>query len=123
MTLPFAGTTTADVYRWPTVPPASPAVAGLVIQLRGNYQRFLEAGEGDASEHFTHVALAAPTADVRDDDTGQGRAGNPDALYIPDRSGTRFTVVFVERVGRGTLVDHLRIYLMRGSPTWPTEAF
>ena len=123
MTLPLAANSSADVYRWTSAPPAAPAVANVAIHLRGDYRRFLDAGEGDADGHFTHVALVDPTVDVRDDYTGYARAGTPDALYVPDRSGTRFTVVFVERVGRGTFADHLRVYLMRETPAWPTEAF
>lgn len=122
MTLPLANTT-GDVYRWPNVPPATPAVAAVPLLLRGDYHRFLEAGEGDSGDHFTHIALADADADIRDDYTGHGRSGAADAVYVPDRNGTRFTVVFVERVGRGTAFDHRRVYLMRESPAWPTEAF
>jgi hypothetical protein len=53
-----------------------------------------------------------------------GAANNPDIAYNPNKNGTPFYVVFVERVGKGTPIDHKRVYLQRGpGPVvpWPTN--
>jgi hypothetical protein len=53
-----------------------------------------------------------------------GSSNNPDTVYVPTKTGTPFTVVFVERVGKGTPFDHKRVYLQRESGLvvpWPTN--
>jgi hypothetical protein len=42
-------------------------------------------------------------------------------VYLPDKNGTAFRVMFVERVNRGLASDHKRVYLDRLLPTWPTN--
>jgi hypothetical protein len=53
-----------------------------------------------------------------------GTSNNPDIVYAPNKNGTPFYVVFVERVGKGTPFDHKRVYLQRCAGTvvpWPTS--
>jgi hypothetical protein len=44
-----------------------------------------------------------------------------DSIYVPDKNGTKFEVVFVERVGYNSGQDFFRVYLQRSNPTWPTQ--
>lgn len=132
-TLPVPGNTTADIYRSGNAPPGVPDIAGASIILAGDWQAaHLAAVAGSGTVYrWTHVALVALAIDVRDDYQGPpagpivGQEAAPtsdaDALYIPDKNGVRYYVVFVERVGYGTGRDHKRVYLQRSKPTWPTN--
>jgi hypothetical protein len=113
---------TMDVYRAGNAPPAAPDVAGVPCRVKADYRRGLEAGEGNsAAQRFTHIALVLLGADVRDDyNLGTVGAG-ADTVFIPDRNGTPFKVIFVERRLRGTEHDHKRVYLARQTPPWPTD--
>jgi hypothetical protein len=123
MSLPLPGNTSCDVYRFGNAPPASPDVAGVAGQLSADYERRMETGESEvAAVRYTHVLLVDLQADLR---SGTGSAYtaplNGDTVYVPDKNGTPFRVVFVERKGRGTAFDHKRVYLDRRAPTWPTS--
>ena len=68
----------------------------------------------DAWQRFTHRLLVDLDVDVRDlFDGGNLATGDPDNVYIPDWTGVRYRVVFVERRMRGTAFDHLCVYLSR----------
>lgn len=119
----IAVNTTCDVYRAGNSPPAAPDVAGLHVYLTGAFDQRVERGEGYAGAYrYTHFLLAELDADIRD---GQG-AGSPpftnaDTVYVPDRNGTPFRVVFVDRSGYGGAMDCRRVYLDRLGPSWPTD--
>lgn len=125
MSLPVPSNITCDVYRTGTAPPAAPAVAGLAGHLRADYRGGAENSEGQNYVKWTHVLLVAADADVRDGytagPTGGSNSRSQDTLYVPDQNGTKFFVVFVERVGRGSAADHKRVFLERAQPTWPTN--
>jgi hypothetical protein len=125
MALPVTPNTTCDIYHDPAVtPPAAADVAGARIYLTGDYRRYLDAVEGDAQWKFTHVALVELTLDIRDRySLGTPAFTHYDTLWVPDGNGTAYTVVFVERVGRGTSLDHKRAYLLRDLPPWPNDTF
>ena len=61
------------------------------------------------------------SVDLRDSYTGQSLHMTQDAVYVPDKNGTRFRVIFIERVQRGTPHEHKRVYLDRHAPTWPSN--
>jgi hypothetical protein len=113
--LPMAANTTFDLYRAGSVPPAAPTVAGLAGYFESALPRALAAGrQVDAWQRFTHRLLVGLSVDVRDlFDGGNLASGSPDSVFLPDRTGVRYRVVFIERRLRGTAFDHLCVYLSR----------
>jgi hypothetical protein len=83
----------------------------------------METGEGEAGGiRFTHVMTVPLSSDIRDGFTDFGAPLNPDTVFVPDKNGTGFRVIFVERRSTGTTADHRRVYLDRMKPpTWPTN--
>lgn len=111
---------TVAIYRFSSAPPSAPvatATGTLVPAFRGG----LERGEGfGGGLMFTHVLTVPKATDIRD----AGRLdlqllqGVQDSVYIPDQNGTRFIVIWVERIG-----NNKRVYLQRAtgaSVNWPT---
>src|SRR5947209_5377822 len=116
MAIPLLPNTTCDVYRTGNSPPAAPDVAGVRLFLRGNYAEGLEHGEGDAiTFKYTDIALVNLGVDIRDDYSQGVQGGFQDNIYVPDRTGTKYKVIFVERALRGTGADHKKVYLQRAS--------
>jgi hypothetical protein len=111
--------TTCDIYRSTNSPPNPPDVAGVKIYLTPKGQSTL------TTSWYTHVALMDPTVDIRDNLQVSG--GIPsigtaaDNIYVPDKNGTRFQVVVVRRVARGTAGDMKQVILWRTQPTYPTD--
>ena len=73
---------------------------------------------------WTHYADFSDEADVRDGATRTAGANavtyaDGDELRIPDASGSRFVVVWVETVNRGDGSQYKRAYLMRHAAVWP----
>ena len=120
MALPQPPNTTCDIYRAGTAPPAAPAVAAVPCVLRPDWTNGRQASAG--TRDWTHVLFVGPDVDLRDAYTGAGGATAQDSVYVPGPAGTRFRVVFVERVGAGTAGEHKRAYLDRQLPGWPTNA-
>ncbi len=125
MTLPVIPNTTCDLYRDPAFPPPNPPdLSGVRLVLIGDYGQYLERGEPGSSWKFTHVALVELDLDIRDRyHLGNALPTKYDTLWVPDQNGTAYRVVFVERVGRGTALDHKRVYLLRAAPPWPVDTF
>lgn len=111
--------TICDLYHFGNNPPAPPDRAALPIWLHGDYGRYrMETGESQNSTlRYTHLALMPAGTDVRDGFADGLTGGIHDSLYVPDRSGTRFDVVFVEKQADGSR----RVYLNRRLPPWPTN--
>lgn len=122
MALPISTNTTCDIYRALNMPPADPDVAGVPCFLKGDWRGGHEAGERNNNTNtWTHVMLIDVGVDIRDSYTGANSQTAQDAVYIPDKDGTRFHVIFIERVQRGTAHEHKRVYLDRNVATWPTN--
>ena len=119
MALPQSPNTTCDIYRVATTPPAAPAVAGVPCVLRPDFREGQRAST--IARVWTHLLLIDPAVDLRDYYTGASGTAEQDSVYIPDQAGTRYRVVFIERVGLGSAGDHKRVYLDRQQPTWPTN--
>jgi hypothetical protein len=111
-----ANNTTCDVYIDPNAPAAAPDTAGVSICLQADFRQGSEASEGSQTWRWTHLMFCVDTVDVRDG----WPSGTANRVYVPDKNGTRFDVVFVERVNRGTPQSYLRVFLKRNTPTWPT---
>ena len=122
MSLLIPTNTTCDVYRSGNAPPAAPDVAAVPCVLEAAFGAGAALVYSSADWVYTHVMLVGPTADVRDSYTGSHTFGAaPDTVYVPDKNGTGFRVVFVEMAGRGSAGQHKRVYLDRRTPTWPTN--
>jgi hypothetical protein len=117
MSLPLPPNTTCDIYRVGVAPPASPAVAGVRGHLRGDWRLADHAKDAN----WTHILLVDAAVDLRDAYTGALFFAEQDSVYIPDQGGTRFKVVFIERVDAGTANEHKRAYLDRQTPAWPSD--
>src|SRR5262245_28868932 len=112
-----ANNTTCDVYFSPNVPPAAPDVAGVVCHLSAEFSRGAEGSEGDQTFRWTHLLYVNADVDIRD--TYPNAPAN--RVYVPDKNGTGFDIVFVEIVNRGTPAAYKRVFLDRRTPTWPTN--
>ncbi len=122
--------TTCDVYRFGAAPPAAPSVAAVKIFLEPNFEPSHEVGIGAGAGittafRWTHVALCPLGTDIRDGyvtgtPNAESAAANWDSVYVPDKNGTPFVVIFAERIGYGTGNDFKKVYLQRGTPPWPT---
>jgi hypothetical protein len=122
--------TTCDVYRNGNAPPAAPDVAGVKCLLTPDFANGHTAAlQNTTTLRWTHVLLVGPGVDVRDGYTvsnvtfgEEGVDGTVnDFVYVPNKNGTKFGVIFVERVGLGTGGDVKRVYLQRYQPAWPTN--
>jgi hypothetical protein len=124
MSIPFPTNTTCDIYRAGRQPPQTPDVAGVNCFLQADWSGGQEHGEGrSATENYTHILYVDVAVDIRDA-WGPVSTTQQDTVYIPDKNGTPFYVIFVERVFRGTANDSKRAYLQRYPGTvgiWPTE--
>jgi hypothetical protein len=112
-----ANNTTCDIYYSPNVPPAAPDVAGVACTLIAHFEEGSATSEGDQTFRWTHILYVDASVDIRD--------SYPNApvnrVYVPDKNGTGFNVVFVELVNRGTPARYKRVFLNRLSVTFPTN--
>jgi hypothetical protein len=122
----FTPNTTCDVYRSGNAPPANPDVAGVPIVLTPDFMNAhsMQTTSG-TTFRWTHLLLCALATDIRDN-YNFGGAGNAmetqgtqfDNVYVPNKSGTQFAVIFVERVRNPGGTDYLRVYVQRQVPAW-----
>jgi hypothetical protein len=128
MGLPIKTNTTCDIYRSSHSPPAAPDVAAVGINLESGFAppHISATVNTTTGARWTHIAICDTSVDIRDayipgTSVGQDTFGaNFDSVFVPDKNGTKFAVVFVERVGYNSGQDFFRVYLQRLSPTWPT---
>ncbi len=81
----------------------------------------LEHGEGDSTaKKYTHKMMVDWCADIRDAWDNESVGGTADTVYIPDKNGTGFKVVFVEMFSQGAPNARKMIYLARKAVTWPS---
>jgi hypothetical protein len=120
MALPIQANTTCDIYRTTRAPPLGPDIAGVPCYLKACYNEGLEHGESDnPAFRYTHVMLVDVSTDVRDSYNSGSQGTSNDFLYVPDKNGQGYGVVFVERAAWGTPFDHKRVYLSRYTVSWP----
>ncbi len=120
MALPMTPNTTCDVYRSSRSPPSAPDVAGVKCFLKGSNRHSIN------TLYHTHVLFVDVTVDIRDGWSAgvpaQNVGSTADTLYIPDKnSATTYSVAEVRRIGRGTALDHKRVYLLRTKVTYPSN--
>lgn len=108
----------------PCIPETCPGSCS-IGQPIGNYARRQEHGEEEnAALRFTHISLFhLGCVDADDNKSTAFTPGVGDTVYYPNDpiTGTPYKVSHVERHNRGTINDHLRLYLDRGAPPWPTN--
>jgi hypothetical protein len=117
MALPVPATLTCDICRGSTVIGGGPTdVAGVPCVLVPRFQAGMEQ-EHDAHYWGTHLLLVDLTVDIRDCTDPSNHTINTsvtDYVFIPNRStGTRWTVIWVERSSYGAAGDHKRVYIQR----------
>lgn len=113
-----ANNTTCDVYYNGVSPPAAASVAAVPCCLLPNFREGSEASEGDQAFRYTHVMTCSATVDIRDN---YPTAPNS-TLFVPDKTGNGWDIVFVETVNRGLPTVYKRIFLDRKSPVSFTGA-
>jgi hypothetical protein len=123
MANPYRTNTTCDIYRVGHAPPAAPDVAAVPIALHGDWEKGQAAGTRNVPALvYTHKAHMDITVDIRDCYKGISQSVTQDTIYVPDKNGTPYLVIFVARVNRGTPYDHFNVYLSRNlAPPWPTD--
>jgi hypothetical protein len=111
-------TTTCDIYRpFGAAPPTTTGIAGRLSAAL--------TGTGPGSLVWTHTLDLQPGVDVRDACSRTAGAdaitfADGDEVRVPGGAGTtRYVVVWVETVGRGTLMQFQRAYLLRHAAVWP----
>lgn len=114
-------TTTCDIYR----PFGGSLVASAVAcRLVPDLPRGRGSHAGGGYLVWTHRLELDPTVDVRD---GCARTlglnvvtyADGDEVRIPSGGSTRYVVVWVEVVNRGSGLEYKRAYLMRSTAAWP----
>jgi hypothetical protein len=111
--LPFPHNTVADHY---DAGAAVPTHAAVPIRLIANISCPTNNAEDTLS--YSHIALVPATLAIRDNKTSAFTSATGDTLKV---NGTPYRVTHVELVGRGTPVEHKKVYLDRGQPSWPTN--
>jgi hypothetical protein len=119
MPLPIPTNTTCDIYRTGHSPPAAPDVAGVAIALQAapeNLKATWNAGQAPVSV-YDYIALMPLGTDIRDNG---GSGSGTDQVYVPNKNGTQFLSIWVERIAHAT-GDYLQVFLNRGVTTFPTD--
>lgn len=111
--------TTCDVYR--PFGAASPTTTGVACRLVGQFGRYRAAS---STIQWTHYIDVNSTADIRDGCVRVPSAptvsyADGDEVRIPNGSGSRYVVVWVEVLNRGTGQEFKRVYLHRHAAVWP----
>jgi hypothetical protein len=122
---PFLANTTADTYRpadpMPPNPPASPQQTAVPIHLGGDWaSSHVAQTTSGTTFRYTHVAIAPTWSVIKDGYSGDGMGGESnngdyDTLFIPDKSGTKYTTIFAEIVKNLVGPSYKRVYLQRQS--------
>lgn len=119
MPLPIPATTTCDIYRTGTGPPATPAVSAVPCVLQNDWRGGQAARDRVAGTlTWTHLLLVDASVDIRDAYVGNSTLSTQDTVYIPDGTGTPYLVVFIEIVNVGAADAYQRCYLDRQTPSW-----
>lgn len=109
--------TTCDIYRPATA--GSPTTTGVASRHVPSLNRVLQ-----SPLVWTDIIDLDESVDVRDGCTRVAGAdaityADGDGIRIPNASGTRYVVVWVETINRGTTRAFKRAYLIRDTAVWP----
>lgn len=133
MSLPMPPNVTVDVYR--TANPSAPYALGPPgpAGVKGYLKPYAAVGRHGTASYlkWTHVLYVNSGIDVRDAYNSQLDPARDntiaDTIILKDTNTpttlTAFYVVFVELALKGSVFEHLRVYLDRFQPNgWPTNA-
>jgi hypothetical protein len=109
--------TTYDFYIDPNDAPAMPDKQGIQCHLEAEFEMATQHSQLDPTFRWTHRMYVQDSEDIRDN--WPGTPANK--VYIPDKTGTPFLVVFVEVLHRNTPQQYKRVFLKRQAPGWPTD--
>jgi hypothetical protein len=122
MSLPMPANVSVDIYRSGNGT-NTPDVAAVAAFLQPKGQSTL------TTENYTHILYVDWRVDIRDAFTS-GLTWGPaaDIVYLPagiiPANATKFQVVLIRRMARGTASDHKQVLLQRSftvAPPWPTN--
>jgi hypothetical protein len=124
--LPVIPNMTCDIFRQANLGAASPDVGGVSCFLTASYIGHAEHGEKDpVAQRYSHSMLIPIGTDCRDGYDAGVYGNSPDWVGIPAGASaanrTNFSVIFVERKASGYAADHLKVYLDRVTPQWPSK--
>ena len=113
--LPMPSNATCDIYRLGNHPPHPPDVAGVSCVLIPCSRNIKPTAT--VPGQYTHLLRVPAATDIRD----SGNFAGADTVFMPDKNGTPYLVVWVARQCRGTALDHKEVVLLRQNPTFPTN--
>jgi hypothetical protein len=112
-----APNTTYDFYISPNDAPAAPDQSAIKVHLEAEFEMATQHSQLDPSFRWTHRAYVQDSEDVRD----TWPAAPANKVYIPDKTGVAYTVVFVRVINRNTPSQYKRVFLKRQTVTWPSD--
>lgn len=109
----FLPNTTCDYFEDGHLPPDDePDLAAVPIFLDGDFMR---GNLGIDKLRWTHHLKVKNNVEIQAADSPANH------VYVPNKEGTCFEIVFVEVLDRGKAGSFKRVYLERKSITWPSE--
>ena len=109
----FLPNTTCDYFEDGHLPETdSPDLAAVPIFLDGDFMR---GNLGIDKLRWTHLLKVSANEEILAADLAANR------VYVPNKDGTCFEIVFVDVLERGKASSFKRVYLERKSITWPSE--
>ena len=109
----FLPNTTCDYFEDGHLPETdSPDLAAVPIFLDGDFMR---GNLGIGNLRWTHLLKVKGNVEILAADSATNH------VYVPNKEGTCFEIVFVEVLERGKASSFKRVYLERKSITWPSE--
>ena len=109
----FLPNTTCDYFEDGHLPETdSPDLAAVPIFLDGDFMR---GNLGIGKLRWTHLLKVRGNVEILTADSPANH------VYVPNKEGTCFEIVFVEVLERGKAGSFKRVYLERKSIPWPSE--
>ncbi|MEI6686764.1 MAG: hypothetical protein WCN64_11535 [Planctomycetota bacterium] len=109
----FLPNTTCDYFKDGHLPETDPPdLAAVPIFLDGDFMR---GNLGIDKLRWTHLLKVRGNGEILAGDLATN------LVYVPNKDGTCFEIVFVEVLERGKAASFKRVYLERKSITWPSE--
>lgn len=109
----FLPNTTLDYFEDGHLPPDDePDLASIPGFIDGDFMR---GNLGIDKLHWTHVLQVGCNVEIQTDDSAANH------VYVPDKDGTCFEIIFIEMLNRGRAGSFKRVFLERKSISWPSE--
>jgi hypothetical protein len=109
----FLPNTTCDYFKDGHLPETDPPdLTAVPIFLDGDFMR---GNLGIDKLRWTHLLKVKANVEILAADLATNH------VYVPNKDGTCFEIVFVELLERGKAASFKRVYLERKSITWPSE--